>query len=57
MRTIEVAQRQAAVARNQVKQLEQNHLEQAARISQVRRGCRLKTQAVDSGADQDLERA
>ena len=34
MRTIEVAQRQAAVARAQVRQLEQNHLEQAARISQ-----------------------
>ena len=57
MRTIEVAQRQAALARAQVKQLEQNHLEQAARISQVSRGCRLKTPTADSGADQDLERA
>lgn len=35
MRTIETSQRQATVARNQVRQLEQNHLEQAARISQV----------------------
>ena len=35
MRTIEMTQRQATVARNQVRQLEQNHLEQAARISQV----------------------
>ena len=34
MRTIEVAQRQAAVARALVRQLEQPHLEQAARISQ-----------------------
>ena len=34
MRTIETSQRQAALARQQVRQLEQNHLEQAARISQ-----------------------
>ena len=33
-RTIEVAQRQAALARQQMRQLEQHHLEQAARISQ-----------------------
>jgi len=33
-RTIEVTQRQAQLARAQVRQLEQNHLEQAARISQ-----------------------
>ena len=34
LRTIEVTQRQAALARAQVRQLEQHHLEQAARISQ-----------------------
>jgi len=34
LRTIEVTQRQAALARTQVQQLEQHHLEQAARISQ-----------------------
>ncbi len=33
-RTIEVTQRQAQIARAQVRQLEQTHLEQAARISQ-----------------------
>jgi len=34
LRTIEMTQRQAALARAQVRQLEQHHLEQAARISQ-----------------------
>merc|ERR1719451_288769 len=34
LRTIEGTQRQAALARAQVRQLEQHHLEQAARISQ-----------------------
>ena len=34
LRTIEMTQRQAAHARAQVRQLEQHHLEQAARISQ-----------------------
>jgi len=34
LRTIEMTQRQAALARAQVHQLEQHHLEQAARISQ-----------------------